>query len=80
MRPAIVVVGDILPQNGAKMPLVDNDQMIHAFSAERAYHSFGDCVRLGGPDRGEYSFDAQPSCSWIEAPKQSRSRIRNFGC
>ena len=68
MRPAIVVVGDILPQNGAKMPLVDNDHVIQALSAERAYYPFGDGVRLGSSNRGEYSFDAQPSCPRIEAP------------
>ena len=68
MRPAIVVVGDILPQNGAKMPLVDNDHVIQALSAECAYYSFGNGVRLGSPDRSEYRFDAQPSCPWIEAP------------
>ena len=68
MRPAIVVVGDILPQNGTKMPLVDDDQVIQALSAECAYHSFGDGVRLGSSDRGDYGFDAQSSCPWIEAP------------
>ncbi len=47
MRPTIVVVADILPQNGPKMPLVDDDQVIQALSAECAYYSFGDGVRLG---------------------------------
>jgi hypothetical protein len=51
MRPTIVVVADILPQNGPKMPLVDDDQVIQALSAECAYHAFGDGVRLGSPDR-----------------------------
>ena len=50
------------------MPLVDDDQMIQALSAECAYHAFGDGVGLGRPDRREYGFDAQPSCPWIEAP------------
>ena len=68
MRPAIVVVGDILPQNGAKVPLVDNDHVIQALSTERAYYPFGDGVRFGSPNRGEYRFDDQPSCPWIEAP------------
>ena len=68
MRPTIVVVAGILLQNGAKMPLVDDDQMIQALSSKSAYHSFGDGVRLGSPDRGEYGFDAQPGCPWIEAP------------
>ena len=67
-RPTIVVVADILPQNGPKMPLVDDDQVIQALSAECAYHSFGDRVRLGCPDRGEYGFDTQPSCPCIDAP------------
>jgi hypothetical protein len=67
MRPTIVVVADILQQNGAKMPLVDDDHMIQALSAKSAYHSFGDGVRLGSPDRREYGFDAQSSCPWIEA-------------
>ncbi len=68
MRPTIVVVGDILHQNGSKMPLVDNDHVIQTLPAERTYHTFGDCVRFGRPDRREYGFDAQPSCPWIEAP------------
>ena len=68
MRSAIVVVGDILPQNGAKVPLVDNDHVIQALSTECAYYPFGDGVRFGSPNRGEYGFDAQPSCPWIEVP------------
>ena len=68
MRPTIVVVGDILPQNGAEVPLVDNDHVIQTLSAKRAYYPFGDGVRLRGSDRGEFGFDAQPSCPWIEAP------------
>ena len=75
MRPTIVVVGDILPQNGTKMPLVDNDYMIEALSAECANYSFGDGVRLGSPDRGEYGFDAQPSCPWIETPTKAAVAI-----
>ena len=47
MRSTIVVVGDILPQNGAKVPLVDNDHVIQALSTERAYYPFGDGVRFG---------------------------------
>ena len=68
MRSPVVVVGLVPPQHGAEVPLVDDDQLIQALSAECAYHAFGDGVRLGGPDRGEYGFDAQPSCPCIEAP------------
>ena len=50
------------------MPLVDDDHVIQTLSAECAYYPFGDGVRLRGPDRGEYRFDAQPSSPWIEAP------------
>ena len=63
MRPTIVVVGDILPQNGAKVPLVNNDHVIQALSTECAYYPFGDGVRFGSPNRGEYRFDAQPSAA-----------------
>ena len=65
MRSPVVVVGFVLPQHGADVPLVDDDQVIQALSAECAYYSFGDGVRLGSSDRGEYGFDAQPSCPWI---------------
>ena len=68
MRSPVVVVGLVLPQHGTKVPLIDDDHMIQALSAKCAYHSFGDRVRLGCPDRGQYGFDAQPSCPCIEAP------------
>jgi hypothetical protein len=67
MRPPAIVVGHILPQHTPKMPLIDDDQMIQTLSAQRAYHSFGDSVRLGCLDRGEYGFNAQPGCPWVEA-------------
>jgi hypothetical protein len=60
MRPPVIVVSGVLMQHNTKVPLVGNDQMILAFSAESAYHLFGDCVRLGRLNRAKDGFDAKP--------------------
>jgi hypothetical protein len=54
------VVG-VLSENASKVPLVDNNDMIHALSSERTDNPFRDGVRLGCMDWSQQRFDPEPS-------------------
>src|SRR5438445_6510781 len=53
MRPGLVVVEDVLPENPPEMALVENDRVDEAFSADGPDHSCGVGVVPGRLRRGE---------------------------
>ena len=60
MRPAIVVVGDILLQNGPKIPPADNDHVIHALSAKCAYSAVTGVIAMAVFLTGVFDGDDGP--------------------
>ena len=53
MRPGLVVMEDVLVEDPPEMVLVENDEMVEAFSADRPDDSLGVGVLPGGLGRGE---------------------------
>ena len=59
VRTIAVVVRDELSENGAKVLLVENDDMVERLRTQGPNQSFGDCVRPGRPDRSHDAGDAE---------------------
>src|SRR5947207_8708559 len=57
MRPCRIVVVGILPQHATQVSLVRDQDLVEAFSADRAYPTLGDSIRIGGTKRGQDSLD-----------------------
>ena len=51
MRPAAIVVTNVLFQDPLQMPLVDRNQIIKAFPSDGADQTFTERVRFRSPDR-----------------------------
>jgi hypothetical protein len=68
MRPPVVVVCHVLAEHPDQVSLIDDYEVIEALSAQCASYPFGNRVRLWCSDGGQYDIDAEPGCSWVEAP------------
>ncbi len=60
-RPTPIVVVGVLRENASKVPLIDNNEMIHALSSKRADNPFRDGVRLGCLDWSQQRLDPEQS-------------------
>ena len=58
MRPGVVVVLNVPRNDLMQVPLAEDDEVIQAFSPDRANHSFGKGILPWRPWRNENLFDA----------------------
>src|ERR671933_2361524 len=58
MRPALVIVGDVQCQDAPQLALIEDNDVIEAFAADRADHALDIRVLPGRSWRGDDLFDA----------------------
>ena len=56
VRPLIVVVRQVLPQDPLKVTATNHQELVQALGADGPHEPFGEGVGAGGTDRGPYPF------------------------
>ena len=60
MGPDFVVVSHVCKQYAPQMPFVENDDVVGAFTSDRANHALSEGVRLGRSDGCQHRLNADP--------------------